>query len=203
MIKPILAAAAVAAMILTAPCLAAPPGMSEVDEFVAKMQIQELLYRYALYNNSDDPEAYAALFTEDADFMGTVTGRDAILKMARDEVRKLSTLGVSAEGEYRFGFLRSHISNPVIDIIDSTHAKSIAYLQVVVPDVDHDDLPRILGELTYQDEYRKVDGKWLIAKRRSTRNSLMKDTGLGAKLGLGAARRDPTRPPDAGAAKKN
>lgn len=177
-------AIAMATALVSGPCRAAPAGMSEIDEAVAKMQIQELLYRYALTHNTDDPEGYARLFTEDADVMGT-KGRDAILKMARADVTKLNALGVSVEGDHRFGFMRTQIINPVIDIIDATHAKSISYRQVIVPDVDHDNLPTILSEGTYQDEFRKVSGKWLISRRQATWNNLMKDSGLGAKLGLG------------------
>lgn len=177
-------AIALSAVLLSTVCRAAPPGMSEVDEMVAKMQIQELMYRYALNHNTNNPEAYADLFTQDADLMG-IKGHDAILKMAQGEVRKMSALGVSVEGDYRFGFMRSEILNPVIDVIDATHAKGIAYLQVVVPDVEHGNVPTILSEGTYQDDYLKVNGKWLIARRRATGNRLMRDPGLGAKLGLG------------------
>lgn len=176
----------IAALSVPYMAVAAPPGMSATDEMVAKMQIQELMYRYALTHNSDDPKGYASLFTEDGDFMG-IKGRDAIYKMAQGEVKKMSALGVSVEGAYRFGFMRSQIINPVIDIIDATHAKGISYLQVVVPNVDNNGIPTILSEGTYQDEYRKVDGKWLIAKRTATSNRLLKYPGLGAKLGLGPA----------------
>lgn len=163
--------------------LAQPPGMTEMEEAVAKMQIQEVMYRYALYHNTDRPDAYAELFTEDANFFGFIHGRDAIHEMAVEEVDKLATLGVSVHGDYSFGFLSTQIVNPVIDIIDESHATGIAYVQTVVPDVDNGDVPTILSVGTYRDEFRKVDGKWLIAKREfSTSHS---NPELGAKLGLG------------------
>lgn len=180
--KRLLVVLSVAGVLPLTVSFAAPRGMTEIDEVVAKVQIQELMYRYALTHNTDDPEGYTSLFTEDADLMGIV-GRDAILKMAEGEVEKLGALGVSVEGDYRFGFMRTQILNPVVDIIDETHAKSIAYVQVVVPNVDSNNIPTILFEGTYQDEYLKVDGKWLISKRRSYGN--MSYPGLGAKLGLG------------------
>ena len=189
MSKRILGVVSAMAILLSNVAAATPPGMTEVEEVVAKMQIQELMYRYALTHNTDNAEAYAALFTEDADLMG-VKGRAAILKMAQGEVEKLGALGVTSEGDYKFGFMRTQIINPVIDIIDPTHAKGVAYLQVVVPNVDNNNIPTILNEGTYQDEYRKVDGKWLIAKRRST-SSKMSYPGLGAKLGLGPAAKKP------------
>ena len=163
--------------------LAQPPGMTEIEELVAKMQIQEVMYRYALYHNTDKPEEYAELFTEDADFFGLIHGRDAIYEMAVEEVDKLGALGVTVHGDYKFGFLNTQIVNPVIDIINATHAEGIAYVQVVVPDVDNDNVPTILSVGTYRDEFRKIDGKWLIAKREfSTSHS---NPELGAKLGLG------------------
>ncbi|HTP40224.1 MAG TPA: nuclear transport factor 2 family protein [Steroidobacteraceae bacterium] len=165
-------------------CRAAPPGMTDVEEMVARSQIEDLLSRYTLTHTSGDVQGYASLFTEDADLLG-VKGRDAILRMAQGEADKMYALGVSTEGDYKFGFMRSHVFNPVIDIIDATHARSISFLQVVVPDIDKGSVPTILFEGTYLDEYRKVGGKWLFSKRRSAGNSLMKDPGLGAKLGLG------------------
>ena len=41
--------------------IAAPPGMTEVQEMVAKMQIHELMYRYAWTHNTDDAAGNAAL----------------------------------------------------------------------------------------------------------------------------------------------
>jgi len=163
--------------------LAQPPGMTEMEEVAAKMQIQEVMYRYALYHNTDRPEAYAALFTEDANFFGFIHGRDAIYEMAVEEVDKLATLGVTVHGDYRFGFLSTQIVNPVVDIIDASHATGIAYVQVVVPDVDNNDVPTILSVGTYRDEFRKVDGKWLIANREFAVSH--SNPALGAKLGLG------------------
>jgi len=179
--KRYLLAVALAGAFIPVPCLAAP-GMSKTGEAVAKMEIMDLINRYALTHNTDDPEGYAGLFTEDGEF-GPFKGRDAILVMARNEVKKLHTVQTSDEGSYHFGFMRSLILNPVIDIIDATHAKGISYLQVVVPDVDNNNVPAILFMGTYQDEYRKVRGKWLIAKRTSY--GKFANPELGKKLGLG------------------
>lgn len=176
---------ALATLFVAVPCTAQSSSLTDVEETVAKVQIQELIYRYALIHNTDDPEGYAALFTEDGEF-GPFKGRAAILEMARGEVVKMHKGGiVSDENGHIFGFMRSLILNPVIDIIDDTHAKGISYLQVVVPNVDDNNIPTILFMGTYQDEYRKVDGKWLIAKRNSYGN--MSYPGLGKKLGLGPA----------------
>ena len=166
---------------------AAPPGMTEIDEIVAKVQIQELIYRYALMHNTDDPEGYAGLFTEDADLMGTV-GRAAIRAMAERDVERLAAFGVSVEGDHRFGFLRTHVMNPLIEITDATHATGIAYVQVVVPDVANGNIPTIFFEGTYQDEFRKVNGQWLISKRRTYGG--LNYAALGARLGLGGGAED-------------
>jgi len=40
-----------------------------------------------------------------------------------------------------------------------------------------------------------VNGKWLISKRRATADTLVKDPGLGAKLGLGPGAKK-AKPPE-------
>lgn len=174
-------AAVVAGALVASPCAAERGSLSETDVAVATIQIEQLVNRYALLHNTDDPAAYAALFTEDGQF-GEIKGRDAIGKMAQDAVPLLHQSHVSQEGPYRFGFLRTLVVNPVIEVTDATHATGLCYFVVVVPDVDDGDAPAILAAGTYQDEYRKVDGTWLIAKRIPYTG--LDQPGLGKKLGL-------------------
>ncbi len=181
--KAYLLAAVLASTVAAAPAASASRRLSETEVAVARIQIIDLINRYALIHNTDDPQGYADLFTEDGEF-GPIKGRAAILEMAKGEVPKMRALGVNSdEGPYRFGFMRSLILNPVIDIIDATHARGVSYLQVVVPDVDNKNVPTILFMGTYQDDYRKVGGKWLIAKRKSY--GTFANPELGKKLGLG------------------
>jgi len=181
--KACILAAVLIGTVAAAPVWAAPRQLSETEIAVARIQIVDLINRYALIHNTDDPQGYANLFTEDGEF-GPLKGRAAILEMAKGEVSKMRAPGITSdEGPYRFGFMRSLIINPVIDIIDATHAKGVSYLQVVVPDLDNGNVPTILFMGTYQDEYRKVGGKWLIAKRVSF--GTFANPALGKKLGLG------------------
>ncbi len=175
----------------SAPSAAAPAGMTDIEEVVAKQQIEELLYRYALYQNTDNAEGYVNLFTEDGQF-GAVKGRTALTEMAKNEVIKLHKFESTKEGPLNFGFLRLVIFNPVIDVIDATHAKGIVYRITIVPNVDNENAPTILGYGTYQDEFRKVDGKWLIAKRQNF--GPIRIPALGAKLGLGPSAPPPPKP---------
>ena len=169
------------ASLVSVPSIAAPAGVSDVEEMVAKHQIEELMYRYALYHDTNNPEGYTNLFTEDGEF-GSVKGRAALLEMAKKEVVKLHKHESTQEGEHNFGFLRFLIFNPVIDIIDPTHAKGVVYRVTLVSDPDNAGVPTILGYGTYQDEYRKVDGKWLIAKR--VPYGRIRIPRLGVQLGL-------------------
>lgn len=182
-----LLSAMIAGALLSISCLANAAQMSEVDTVVAKFQIQELLYRYALTHNTADPEGYANLFTPDGQFgdgANAIKGHDALLKFAQNEAKKLSSGPgqMSVDGSYHFGFLRTLIANPNIDIVDATHAKGVCYYIVVVADIDNKNNPTVLAEGTYLDEFRKVDGKWLIAKRVPGGN--MGNPELAKKLGL-------------------
>ena len=74
--------AALLAAIACTPACASPAGMSEADEAIARMQITDVLNRYALAHNTDDVDGYVALFTEDGQF-GQAKGKAAIAEMAR------------------------------------------------------------------------------------------------------------------------
>ncbi|MDY6983995.1 MAG: nuclear transport factor 2 family protein, partial [Pseudomonadota bacterium] len=135
------------------------------EQALERFLIQELQSRYALAHDLTDPDLYAAVFTEDAELYGVgrllAKGREALHAIGVND-RKRFNAG-AADGERSFGALRHVITNSVIDLTGDTTATGTCYVMTVV--VRPGGGPEILSLGRYEDEYRKVDGEWLIAKR--------------------------------------
>jgi hypothetical protein len=172
---------ALSALLLTV-CAAAPAFAASADEVLERFLIQELQSRYALAHDLTDADMYAAVFTEDAELYGAgrmlAKGREALHAIGVND-RKRFNAG-AAEGARSFGALRHVITNSVIDLTGETSATGFCYVMTVV--VRPGGGPEILSLGRYEDEYRKVDGEWLIAKREIVMD--MGNSALGEATGL-------------------
>ena len=165
------------------PAAASPAfAASSQEQVLDRFLIQELQSRYALAHDLTDGDLYAAVFTEDAELYSggrlMVKGREALHATGVND-RKRFNAG-AAEGERSFGALRHVITNSVIDLTGDTTAKGLCYVMTVV--VRPGGGPEILSLGRYEDEYRKVDGEWLIAKRDIVME--MGNSALAAETGL-------------------
>lgn len=161
---------------------ATPAFAASADQVFDRFLIQELQSRYALAHDLTDPDMYAAVFTEDAELYSAgrllAKGREAFHATGVND-RKRFNAG-AAEGERSFGALRHVITNSVINLSSDTTATGFCYVMTVV--MRPEGGPEILSLGRYEDEYRKVDGEWLIAKREIVMD--MGNSALGAATGL-------------------
>jgi hypothetical protein len=165
-------------VLLTTTAVRAETQQEVLDRFL----IKELQSRYALAHDLTDPAMYAAVFTEDAELYGAgrllAKGREALHAVGVND-RKRFNAGAK-EGERSFGALRHVITNSVIELDGSSAATGVCYVLTVVNRPDRG--PEILSVGRYEDEYRKVEGEWLIAKREIVmdmgNSELVKATGL-------------------------
>lgn len=139
---------------------------ASAEDALERFLIQELQSRYALAHDLTDPDMYASVFTEDAELYGAggrllAKGREALHAIGVND-RKRFNAG-AADDERSFGALRHIVTNSVIDLTSPTTATGFCYVMTIVvrPGVG----PEILSLGRYEDEYRKVDGEWLIARR--------------------------------------
>lgn len=155
---------------------------ADQQEVLDRFLIQELQSHYALAHDLTDPEMYAGVFTEDAELYSggrmLAKGREAFHAIGVND-RKRFNAG-AADGERSFGALRHVVTNQVIDLNSDTTATGSCYVMTVV--VRPGGGPEILSLGTYEDEYRKVEGEWLIAKRDIVMG--MGNSELGAATGL-------------------
>jgi len=165
-------------VLLTTTAVRAESQQEVLDRFL----INELQSRYALAHDLTDPAMYASVFTEDAELYGAgrllAKGREALHAIGVND-RKRFNAGAK-EGERSFGALRHVITNSVIELEGGNAATGVCYVLTVVNRPERG--PEILSVGRYEDQYRKVDGEWLIARREIVMD--MGNAELGKATGL-------------------
>jgi ketosteroid isomerase-like protein len=133
--------------------------MDPVEELVALEAIKKVKHQYAHNLDGKQLDELVALFTEDAvcefgQTYGQWTGHDEIRAGYQVELDKVDGID--------YPFMHA-IVTPVIDLLDETTARGKWFL--VEMGTDSSAIPNAL-RLTgvYTDDYRKVDGRWLIAR---------------------------------------
>jgi hypothetical protein len=147
------------------------PGSSRAEDpdrghAADRAEIQDLQGRYMFALDWQDADAYAATFTEDGvlDWAGGVVhGRDAIRKEVQG-MRAAFEKHETADAPTRPARLRHFIANVVLDF-DGDHAIGRAYW-FEVNDDNRSRWSYVSGYGHYEDELRRVNGKWLFSRRK-------------------------------------
>lgn len=168
---------------LQASLLQAQPAADALTQAVDRFLIHEVQTHYALAHDQTEPDAYAAVFTADAEIHSAngliAKGTTAIREMAAGNRARLNP--AAKEGEHVFGPMRHMVVNSDIQNTGATTATGSCYV-LVIANNQATGKPDILGFARYVDEYRKVDGLWLIARRQiimeMSNDELMQSLGL-------------------------
>lgn len=142
--------------------LSAAAQTTNMDNMKDKMDLKELVDVFSILADRKDAKAQESLFTE-----------DAVVRSYRDG-KLISTLqGKKQIGEGFGNFLALfdtvyHINGQQVVTVDGDKGTGVSYCQVVLIGKD-DKGQRVMTTqgVTYDDEYLRMDGKWLIAKRTS------------------------------------
>ena len=180
---PIRRRSALAALFASVALLATTGVRAESQQNVLdRFLINELQSRYALAHDLTDPTLYAAVFTEDAELFGAgrllAKGREALHAIGVND-RKRFNAGAK-DGERSFGALRHVITNSVVELTGDTAATGVCFVLTVVNRPEPG--PENLSVGRYEDQYRKVDGARLIAKRTNLMDK--GNSELGKAIGL-------------------
>jgi ketosteroid isomerase-like protein len=141
-----------------------------------RLQIEQLLMRYAAALNTEDVDAYLSLFTEDAvfelrravdqpPFLGPFKGRDALRKQWFPEaVDRAPKPGAGRD----FGPMRHVTTNYEIAVKGDTATVRAFFIEVVsnganIPPGSKPPTIHAMGR--YEDELVKQNGKWLFSRR--------------------------------------
>lgn len=145
---------------------AASNGHDPLQYAADRAGIENLQARYLFALDWQDSEAYASTFTEDGvlDWAGgVVEGRAAIAQEVRG-MREQFARREAADAPKRPARLRHFITNVVLDI-EGDRATGRAYWFELNND-NRDRRPYVGGYGHYEDEMRKVDGRWLFVRRK-------------------------------------
>lgn len=155
--------AALAAKLMAVPLAGRPDAASYAAD---RAQIEELEARYIFALDWQDAESYAATFTPDGVLdwaQGVVTGRAAIAAEVHG-MRAAFAKIEAGDAPLRPARLRHFITNRVLNI-DGDQARSVAYWFEFSND-NRNRWPMASGYGHYEDELRRVAGRWLFSRRK-------------------------------------
>ncbi|WP_305097459.1 nuclear transport factor 2 family protein [Croceibacterium aestuarii] len=131
-----------------------------------RAEIEDLMSRYLYAFDWQDGDAYAATFTEDGilDFAGGVEQGHAELKKVMDDMAVREKAKADASFPYHRQRVRHYVTNLVLEI-DGDTARSTSYWWEFNNDA-RAGRPYLGTYGHYEDELKKVDGRWLFARRK-------------------------------------
>jgi uncharacterized protein (TIGR02246 family) len=122
-----------------------------------RVEIEDLIARYNKAIDSGDAEAWADTFTPDGEFHGVVGdffGRDELVAFLK---------AYATEEQFRdFATARHWATNIVVEG-DGDDATLFCHLMMVAPTDDGGGRISFIGH--YEDELRRINGRWLFTKR--------------------------------------
>ncbi len=132
-----------------------------------RAKIEDLAARYLFALDFQDPEAYAATFTEDGilDYgVGQIRGREAIAAMVANMRSNAQAQREADTSGIRPAAGRHNITNIVIEINGERAYSTSYWFHVGNNNPDRSAQLNSFGH--YEDELVKVNGQWLYSKRK-------------------------------------
>jgi ketosteroid isomerase-like protein len=123
-------------------------GLTAVERVIARDEISQLAYRYALALDSRDIDLLVSLFVPDVCVGRNATGHEALREFWTNSLR---AIGVSI----------LFVGNHLIDFDDPDHARGLVYCRGQIQDGDK----WIEQAILYRDTYERRDGRWLFVRR--------------------------------------
>jgi uncharacterized protein (TIGR02246 family) len=131
-----------------------------------RMEIEDLMWRYARALDTNDADAYASLYTPDGQFSSganATKGRDALKKMIADSRQR--RVEAEAKGEPKRPPMYHMHANHRVQFTDKDHARMEAYHITAVAAGGNNTPLRVAGVGRSLDELVRVNGQWLIKSR--------------------------------------
>ena len=131
-----------------------------------RAQIEKLMWQYVRALDTENADAYAAVFTADGQFgsgSNAVKGREALKKMIND-FRQRAAENESKSGEKRPAMYHV-IANSYLQFLDKDHARLEAYWMTVFAAGGPKTPSRVAGAGREVDELVRLNGQWLIKTR--------------------------------------
>ena len=123
--------------------------VNDLERLVARDEIRQLAYRYALATDSRDLDTLVALFVDDVQ-VGRDQSGHAALREAFD--RSLREVGITI----------LFVANHLIDFDDDDRGLGVVYCRGEIQDGDR----WLTQAIQYRDRYERRDGRWLFVRRQ-------------------------------------
>jgi len=144
---------------------AAAGGNDTQREAQDRVQIEKLMWQYTRALDTENADAYAAMYTSDGQFnsgANAVKGRDALKKMIADLRQR--TADVEAKGEKRPPMYHME-ANTYLEFVDKDHARIEGYWMTVFAGQGPNVPVRVAAAGREIDELVRMNGQWLIKTR--------------------------------------
>lgn len=136
----------------------AQTALSEISD---KLALKELVDTFSILADQKETEAQTLLFTEDATVESYLNGVMGSSYTGRQEIGK-------AFGSYLALFKTVyHLNGQQVVQINGDKAIGTAYCTVVLVGERDGKTMKTQSNVIYQDEYTRINGKWLINNRKS------------------------------------
>ncbi|HUI78726.1 MAG TPA: nuclear transport factor 2 family protein [Bryobacteraceae bacterium] len=150
--------------IVSSPAFAAENSIER--EAQDRAQIEKLMWQYVRALDTENADAYAAVYTPDGQFgsgANAVKGRDALKKMISD-LRQRGAENEAKSGQKRPAMYHV-IANSYLEFTDKDHARLEAYWMTVFAAAGPQAPPRVAAAGREVDELVRTNGQWLIKLR--------------------------------------
>ncbi len=123
--------------------------MDDLSRLIARDDIRQLAYRYALAIDSRDIDALLELFVDDVQVGRNAFGHPALRKSFESQLRDV-------------GITILFVGNHIIEVQDDDHATGVVYCK------NETQLGQnwIHQAIQYRDTYERRSGRWLFVRRR-------------------------------------
>jgi uncharacterized protein (TIGR02246 family) len=131
-----------------------------------RAQIETLMWRYVRALDTENAEAYAAVYTPDGQFGSGATatkGREALKKMVSDLRQR--TADNEAKTKEKRPAMYHVVTNSSIEFVDKDHARFNAYWMTVFASGGANMPARVAAAGREIDELVRLNGQWLIKVR--------------------------------------
>jgi uncharacterized protein (TIGR02246 family) len=131
-----------------------------------RAQIEKLMWQYVRALDTENADAYAAVFTPDGQFgtgANAVKGSEALKKMING-FRQRTADNEAKTGEKRPAMYHV-ITNSYLEFVDKDHARLEAYWMTVFAAAGEKTPPRVAAAGREVDELVRSNGQWLIKLR--------------------------------------
>lgn len=135
----------------------------KVQEMCDRIELKELVDLFSNYSDTKENDKQVKLFTEDGKVIIINDEKITFTLQGREEIFEAFS---SSMEDYKSVF---HMSGQqTVEFVDENHANGTAYnLVVLVKENEDGSLMTTQEGVRYEDNYEKVNDKWLIAERNS------------------------------------